>query len=173
MLLSSVLYHLFDIPIQTRYPRYTTCSVLFDAHVMIMFLLHPVVCFMLHVSVTPYLYRALCFVVENVFHALHHLRTCMSCLSSVFLRMYRCCFSCHMSFYLLCYIHVMLHVLHRCVFIPKMTPISTHWPFLTLFGVLKKPCCHLDTPKNTPFLASRVAQLCDTGPQNTPKIGPK
>ena len=47
------------------YHRYATYPVLFDVHVMIMFLLHPVVCFMLHVSVTPCLYRALCFVVDN------------------------------------------------------------------------------------------------------------
>ena len=132
--MSSVLYHLFRHTIQTRYPRYTTCSVLFDAHVMIMFLLYPVVCFMLHVSVTPCLHRALCFVVENVFHPFAFICVHACHVYHPFSAHVPVLFSCHMSFYLLCYIHVMLHALHRCVFIPQndphFAPLAIFDPFL-------------------------------------------
>ena len=125
-----------------------------------MFLLHPV-----------YIARCVLLLIM-MFHALHHLRRCMS-FYRLFLRMYRCCFyvTCHFT----CYVTSMSCYM-LCIY-PKNTPFCAHIApighFLTLFGVLKKPCCHLDTPKNTPFLASRVAQLCDTGPQIPPKIGPK
>ena len=141
-----------------------------------------------HVSVTPCcvfhvacfcytcLYRALCFVVENVFHALHHLRTCMSCLSSVFCACIGVVFMSHVI-HLLCYIYVMLHALHRCVFIPQNDPISPHWPFLTLFGVLKKTMLPFGHPQKYPVFSVEGSPTlwhrAPKHPQNRPKMTPK